>query len=145
MGGCQCTGVSEYVSVGVCQWASVSGSMSGSKCQLVCVGEQVGVGGCSLRALAQWWTLTVHLSFFFNIQSHVAALDCSSSRWNLCTGESPEALNRVCNMASQGRNGVISKCCVYLLLLMLKECLSRSAFPDNICHCLTDIVPVDEK
>ena len=30
-------------------------------------------------------------------------------------------------------------------VFMLKECLSRSAFPDNICHCLTDIVPVDEK
>ena len=99
----------------------VSESVSVSKCQLVCIGEQVGVGGCSFRAVAQSWTLKVHLSFFFNIQSHVAALGCSSSRWNIYTGESPEALNHVCKMASQGRNGVISECCVYLLLLMLKE------------------------
>ena len=32
MCGCQCTGVSEYVSVGVCQWE--------------CVSEQVSVGVC---------------------------------------------------------------------------------------------------
>lgn len=100
-----CGGVSEHVSVGMCLWVSVSvrlsqcagvsESVSVSKRQLVCIGEQVGVGGCSLRALAQSWTLKVHLSFFLTssrtlllwvvpVQDGISTLGKAQKRSTMC-------------------------------------------------------------